>query len=149
MAKKSSTTRVSTVYSKTKDSLNKYYKREFSTTKSTRTVVWEGNGYDLMLDKVDIKKQSCIIAVITKKDEKAQAVIAALSKPDDIEEFKVKFQEMYPNDYAKIEKTYRDEERKDKKGKGHPMPLPNTYLSNMYKTAKKKAESLNPLTMNS
>lgn len=80
------------------------------------------------------------MAVITKKDEKAHAVMAAMTDVGDIEEFKVKFQEMYPNDYAKIVKTYQDEERKDKKGKGHPMPHPETYLSNMYKVARKKGE---------
>lgn len=51
MAKKKTNTRISAVYSKTKESLNKYYKSEISTTKTTRVVVWEGNGYDLMEDK--------------------------------------------------------------------------------------------------
>lgn len=78
------------------------------------------------------------MAVITKKDEKVVAVIAAMANPDDIEEFKVKFQDMFPSDYARIVKTYLDEERKDKKDKGHPMPNPDTYLSNMYKVAIKK-----------
>ena len=56
MAKKSSITRVHTVYSKTKDSLSKYYKREFSTTKTIRMVVWEKDGYSLMADGVEGKK---------------------------------------------------------------------------------------------
>lgn len=53
MAKKNSVTRVSNVYSKTKDSLNKYYKREFSSKKATRVVVWEKDGYSLMADSID------------------------------------------------------------------------------------------------
>ena len=55
MDKKQSVTRVSKVYSKTKNSLGSYYKREFSTTKSTRVVVWEKDGYDLMVDKKEAK----------------------------------------------------------------------------------------------
>ena len=54
MAKKTSVTRVTKVYSKTKESLNKYYKREFSTTKTTRVVVWEKDGYSMMADSFGI-----------------------------------------------------------------------------------------------
>lgn len=53
MAKKTSVTRVTKVYSKTKDSLNKYYKREFSNTETTRVVVWEKDGYSMMSDSVE------------------------------------------------------------------------------------------------
>lgn len=56
MAKKQSATRISVTYSETKNALSKYYKQEFSTTKATRVVVWEGNGYDLMVDRTDLKK---------------------------------------------------------------------------------------------
>lgn len=58
MAKKTSVTRVSSVYSESKTSLNKYYKRELSITKSTRVVVWEENGYDLMVDSQEIAVKS-------------------------------------------------------------------------------------------
>ena len=78
------------------------------------------------------------MAVITKKDEKAKAVIEQMTNREDIEEFKTLFKNAYPEDYAKIMKTFLTEERKDKKGKGHPMPHPDTYLSNMYKVAMKK-----------
>ena len=82
------------------------------------------------------------MAVITKKDEKAQAVIARMSNPEDIEEFKELFKETYPDDYTKMMNTFMAEERKDKKRKGHPMPHPETYMSNMYKVAvKKKTDS--------
>lgn len=77
------------------------------------------------------------MAVVLKKDEKAKAVIGKMTNHEDIEEFKNLFKQMYPDDYAKIQKTYIAEERKDKKGKGHPMPHPETYLSNMFKVAKK------------
>ena len=53
MAKKHSVTRISTVYSETKASLGKYYKREFSTTKTTRIIVWDEGGYDLMVDNIE------------------------------------------------------------------------------------------------
>lgn len=77
------------------------------------------------------------MAVITKKDEKAKAVIERLINPDDMDEFKKLFKELYPDDFAKIQMTFFKEERKDKKGKGHPMPHPDIYLSNMFKVAKK------------
>ena len=78
------------------------------------------------------------MAVIIKKDEKAKAVIEKMTNPEDVEEFKTLFKQIYPDDYARIQKTYIAEERKDKKGKGHPMPHPETYLSNMFKVAKNK-----------
>lgn len=76
------------------------------------------------------------MAVIIKKNEKAKAVIEKMTNPEDVEEFKSLFKQMYPDDFAKIQKTYLAEERKDKKG--HPMPHPETYLSNMFKVAKSK-----------
>ena len=75
------------------------------------------------------------MAIIKKKSEKAKAVIGEMNNPEDVEEFKRLFIQMYPDDYVKIRKTYSSEERKDKKGKGHPMPRPEIYLSNMYKVA--------------
>lgn len=55
MAKKHSDTRISFIYSETKSSLNKYYKREYSATKERRVVVWEKDGYSLMADSVEEK----------------------------------------------------------------------------------------------
>lgn len=78
------------------------------------------------------------MAVIIKKEEKINKVLEALADSQNEEVFKIKFKEMYPEDYAKIVKTYEKEERKDKKGKGHPMPHPETYLSNMFKVAMNK-----------
>lgn len=81
------------------------------------------------------------MAVIIKKEEKAEAIIGMMANKEDIEEFKTLFKETYPDDYAKMFKTFNAEERKDKKGKGHPMPHPETYLSNMYKVAITKLSS--------
>lgn len=50
MAKKQSVSRIDSIYSRSKDSLDKYYKREFSTTKANRVVVWEKDGYSMMAD---------------------------------------------------------------------------------------------------
>lgn len=81
------------------------------------------------------------MAVIIKKEEKAETIIGMMINKEDEEEFKKLFKEIYPDDYAKMFKVFNAEERKDKKGKGHPMPHPNTFLSNMYKVAMKKVNS--------
>lgn len=79
------------------------------------------------------------MAVVTKKEDKAETIIGMMTNKEDIEEFKILFKKTYPDDYAKMFKVFNAEERKDKKGKGHPMPHPDTYLSNMYKVAMKKS----------
>lgn len=81
------------------------------------------------------------MAVVTKKEEKAETIIGMMTNRDDVEEFKKLFKEVYPEDYAKIFRVFNAEERKDKKGEGHPMPRPNIYLNNMYKVAVKKMNS--------
>lgn len=81
------------------------------------------------------------MAVVTKKEEKAETIIGMMTNRDDVEEFKKLFKEVYPEDYAKIFRVFNVEERKDKKGKGHPMPRPDIYLSNMYKVTVKKMNS--------
>lgn len=58
MAKKQSIKRVDSIYSKTKASLSKYYKSEFSTTKANRVVVWEKEGYRLMTDAAEVEKKT-------------------------------------------------------------------------------------------
>ncbi len=73
------------------------------------------------------------MATIMKKDEKFNAVWESMSNKNDINEFKEKFKEMYPDDWKKINATFKKEERKDTKHKGHPMPHPEKYLENMYK----------------
>ena len=57
---------------------------------------------------------------------------------DDLQEFKTKFKEMYPKEWKTIIAVYQKEEREDVKHKGHPMPEPEKYLENTYKTARAK-----------
>jgi hypothetical protein len=73
-------------------------------------------------------------SVIPKKEEKVLAVFETMEDKADFDEFQDKFKKMYPADWERIVKRYNDHERKDTKGKGHPMPQPDKYLSNMYKT---------------
>lgn len=75
------------------------------------------------------------MAVVVKKEEKIKVVFNAMSDINDVQEFKLKFKQLYPNDWKKINTTYLEEERKDVKRRGHPMPHPEKYLENMHKTA--------------
>lgn len=70
------------------------------------------------------------MAVITKKDEKIEAVVESFGEMPSPDDFVSKFAELYPKDFAKVEKKYRDHERKTKPGKSHPMPEPIQYLKN-------------------
>lgn len=70
------------------------------------------------------------MAVITKKDEKIESVIESFDGIPSPDEFVAKFVELYPKDFAKVEKNYSDHERKTKPGKSHPMPEPVQYLKN-------------------
>lgn len=80
------------------------------------------------------------MSVVVKKEEKVNKVFDVMSDIHDMQEFKNMFKEMYPDDWKRIISTYNKEERKDTKGKGHPMPKPEIYLSNMYKVGLKKRE---------
>ena len=79
-------------------------------------------------------------AVVVKKEEKVASVFAAMNDENDMNEFKIKFKEMYPNDWKRIISKYQKEERADIKHKGHPMPQPEKYLENMFKVARKKTQ---------
>ena len=70
------------------------------------------------------------MTAITRKNEKIGAAASSLPENFSIEEFTSRFQEHYPKDWEKLEKSYRDHERKAKPGKGHPMPTPEQYLKN-------------------
>lgn len=76
------------------------------------------------------------MAVISKKSEKAFSVLESMANKDDLQEFKDKFKEKYPDDWKKINKAFVKEERKTKPGKSHPMPSPDKYLENTYKVVK-------------
>ena len=78
------------------------------------------------------------MSVIIKRDEKAETILCKMQDINNPEEFINLFKVEYPTDYQRIVKTYNDEERKDKKGKGHPMPHPDVYLRNTYNVAIKK-----------
>lgn len=77
-------------------------------------------------------------SIIAKKAEKAEKILKQMSDKDNEEEFKKLFRKLYPEDWEKIKRKYLKEERKTKPGKSHPMPNPNTYLHNMFKTALSK-----------
>lgn len=74
------------------------------------------------------------MTVILKKDEKVASVVAELPDGFSQEDFAVKFKEMHPKDWGRIQKAYRDHERKTKPGKTHPMPSPEQFLKNCYNT---------------
>ena len=73
-------------------------------------------------------------SVLPKKEEKMKAVFEAMEDKADFNDFQTTFKKLYPADWERIIKRYNEHERRDTKGKGHPMPPPEKYLSNMYKT---------------
>ena len=79
------------------------------------------------------------MTVILKKDEKVENVIKHLSEKYSVEEFIIKFQELYPDDYKKIETNYSKHLRKVKPGKINPMPKPEQYLKNALNVWLKKS----------
>lgn len=76
--------------------------------------------------------------VFLKKEEKIEATVSALDANHSEEQFVIKFQELYPEDWEKIVKRYEAHERLTPEGKTHPMPPPQKYLTNAYKTVLKK-----------
>ena len=80
-------------------------------------------------------------SVVVKRAEKAKAVFELMGKDCSEQAFKENFKELYPKDWQRIIKVYNDHEKKDTKGKGHPMPNPEKYLTEMYKTYSKKTNS--------
>ncbi|MGE9942456.1 hypothetical protein ACQRBH_12870 [Bariatricus sp. SGI.161] len=79
-------------------------------------------------------------SVIVKKEEKVKAVFAAMQDKNNMQEFKDLFKSMYPDDWKRINQRYMQHERRDTKGKGHPMPEPEVYLTNMYKVYRNKID---------
>jgi len=77
-------------------------------------------------------------SVIPKKEEKVKSVFQAMIEKSSLDEFKVKFKEMYPRDWERIISRYNEHERRDTKQKGHPMPEPEQYLKNMFNIYKGK-----------
>lgn len=79
--------------------------------------------------------------VILKKDEKVKKIFEEYGLDISEEKFIEVFKSKYPEAWIRIENRYMHQERKAKKGKIHPMPKPEKYLSNMYKVYKKKLKS--------
>lgn len=77
-------------------------------------------------------------SVIVKKEQKVEKVFNTMQNIDDLQEFKNVFKSLFPDDWKRIQQIYEQHEQRDKKGKGHPMPKPEIYLSNMYKVYRKK-----------
>jgi hypothetical protein len=70
------------------------------------------------------------MAVIIKKNEKIEKVIAELESNFTIDNFISKFKELYNKDWLKLEKTYAEHVNNTKSGKIQPMPNPEQYLKN-------------------
>lgn len=81
------------------------------------------------------------MAVIQKKNEKAQSIFRIMKNISSVDEFKTLFKDMYANDWEKIWREYKKEKATDKKNNGTPMPHPEKYLENMYKVAILKYQS--------
>ncbi|GBF07782.1 hypothetical protein DAERI_170041 [Deinococcus aerius] len=73
------------------------------------------------------------MAVILKKNEKVGEVIASLPEGFTEDQFIEKFAAIYPKDWERIEKSYREHMAKAKPGKKQPMPKPEQYLKNALK----------------
>lgn len=76
-------------------------------------------------------------AIIPKKEEKVRYIFELMGNNPSEELFVKLFKEHYPKEWKNVIRTYEREERKSK-GKTHPMPEPNKYMSNMYKVYYKK-----------
>lgn len=77
-------------------------------------------------------------SVVVKKAEKVNGIFEKLGADCSFEDFSKEFKEKYPGDWDRINKVYRQHEKRDTKGKGHPMPEPNQYMKNMYNVGKAK-----------
>jgi hypothetical protein len=77
-------------------------------------------------------------SVVVKKEEKVRKIFEEIGSDCSLNEFTEKFLKDYPSDWDRINKVYNQHERKDVKGKGHPMPEPDQYMKNMYNVGKIK-----------
>ena len=77
-------------------------------------------------------------SVFLKKDVKISSVVDILPTDYSESQFVDAFFENYPKDWDRIQKVYRDHQRRTKPGKKHPMPKPKQYLTNALKTWKAK-----------
>lgn len=77
-------------------------------------------------------------SVIVKKEEKIGKVVALLPADFTDKQFIEAFIETFPKEWERVQKVYKDHERRTKPGKSHPMPEPIKYLSNALKSWQKK-----------
>jgi hypothetical protein len=75
--------------------------------------------------------------LIPNKEKKLAEVFALLKEENNYEEFKELFINMFPNEWERIIKRYK-EHKEINKGNAGPMPEPNKYLINVYNNYKKK-----------
>lgn len=78
------------------------------------------------------------MAVFAKKEEKVASIFNKLGAECTLDEFSKEFKSSYSKEWEQIKRRYNQHERRDKKGKGHPMPHPTKYMEEMYKTGKHK-----------
>lgn len=78
--------------------------------------------------------------IIMKKQEKIPKVIDALEHGFTDSDYIEKFKDMYPKDWANIERRYKQHEEINK-GRSHPMAPPRKYLLNMSKKYLQEARS--------
>jgi hypothetical protein len=77
------------------------------------------------------------MAVLLKKNEKISEVVNGLENDFTESQFLERFKEIYPKDWAKINREYTKHERNTKPGNSHPMPNPEQYLINALNVWKK------------
>lgn len=76
--------------------------------------------------------------MIVKKEEKITKVVSLLPTEFTENQFLETFIQEFPKEWERVQKVYRDHERRTKPGKSHPMPEPKKYLINALKNWKKK-----------
>ena len=77
-------------------------------------------------------------SVIPKKEEKVRLIFDEIGQNCTEEEFVQRFKEKFPKDWERVQIRYKEHEQRDVKHKGHPMPNPQQYMTNMYNTWKNK-----------
>lgn len=78
-------------------------------------------------------------ALIPNKERKLKEVFDIIKGDNSFENFKEAFIKMYPDDWNRINKRYK-EHKEINKGKAGPMPEPNKYLINTYNNYYRKMQ---------
>lgn len=76
--------------------------------------------------------------LINRKRVKAFSVLRDLGDKAGGESFAELFRERYPDDWARIELRFEEEERSTPSGRRHPMPDPDRYMRAMYRHFSKR-----------